>query len=484
MKIRKYWMVYLAAVLLVVFAFLQHVASGGQYLPPVRYGQAFTLYFNVYDSNLPHRFYTTAPASADIHVYQDGTSMENPTNSVTDLGNTFSLVLTAAEMQAAVVIVEVNDNMAAEKLFMDETWIIPTYGDTLALNAFDLDDAIPNADIQAVDGNEAGAANMLTVYGSTNFLVDFNITSKMWNGDVYYIRGEAPGSYDTLYDIASEANDAAQLTWVAVDAMQPDVGDIKAVTDVLGVDWTDGGRLDLLLDTAAAATAEIAAVQTAADGIDANLALVLADTGELQMNQGNWLTATGFATTAEIAAVQTAADGIDANLALVLADTNELQARAAWALASTALSSATWTNTKAGYLDMAISDVNGTGGGVTYLVNTTVADGNSTTMFTLAAGSPNDLEYLNHVIVVIDADDPNRASERRIINYTGATKQVTVDRELTFTPAAGDTARIVEGGYSTGSFGFGRLIDADIFSPKYTDFIRAVRRRNQIGTKL
>jgi hypothetical protein len=116
--------------------------------------------------------------------------------------------------------------------------------------------------------------------------------------------------------------------------------------------------------------------------------------------------------------------------------------------------------------------VNGAGGAAVYLLNTTVADGNSTTIFCLTAGSPNDLEYLNHSITVIDATDPNRASERRIINYTGANKQVAVDRELTFTPTAGDVARIVEGGYSTGSFGFGRLT-----GPEYQTFVAALRRQ-------
>ena len=47
---------------------------------------------------------------------------------------------------------------------------------------------------------------------------------------------------------------------------------------------------------------------------DPNIALILADTGELQTNQGNWVTATGFATATELAET-------DANLALAMGAT-------------------------------------------------------------------------------------------------------------------------------------------------------------------
>ena len=79
--------------------------------------------------------------------------------------------------------------------------------------------------------------------------------------------------------------------------------------------------------------------QTANDnGADINL--ILADTGELQTNQGNWLTATGFATAANLATVDTNVDAIlvdtgttipatiatvDANVDTILLDTDELQ---------------------------------------------------------------------------------------------------------------------------------------------------------------
>jgi hypothetical protein len=78
--------------------------------------------------------------------------------------------------------------------------------------------------------------------------------------------------------------------------------------------------------------------------VSADVASILADTNELQLNQGNWLTATGFSThnvsdvttamqavsgdfKADVSglATQASVNTIDANVDLVLADTNELQ---------------------------------------------------------------------------------------------------------------------------------------------------------------
>lgn len=57
----------------------------------------------------------------------------------------------------------------------------------------------------------------------------------------------------------------------------------------------------ILLDTGTTLPASLAT-------IDSNVDAILSDTNELQLNQGNWLTATGFATTAEIADVPTVAE--------------------------------------------------------------------------------------------------------------------------------------------------------------------------------
>jgi len=233
MQLRAKWWIPLVLGMTVLMGFFLSRAWGVHYLPPVKYGEAFTLYFNVYDSNSPWKFYATAPAAADVHVYQDGASMENPTNSITDLGKTFSLQLAAAEMQAAVVVVEVND-ISSPKLYMDDSWVIPTYGHSSALSAFDLDDAIPPVDIHAVDGNESGAAGLAQVYES-DFSTDFNDAKKMWNTNAYYIRGATPGSYDDLMD----ANDFLENL---LDTIVTDISDGLLALDPNGAYFMTHGE--------------------------------------------------------------------------------------------------------------------------------------------------------------------------------------------------------------------------------------------------
>ena len=127
---------------------IQSVAEGDVWLPPAKYGSQYTLYFGVYDSNSPWRNYETAPAAADIHVFQDGASEARASNAVTDIGRTFKLVLTASEMTARVVTVDIND-ANGPPLFGDETWYIPTYGNASAYVVGNFD----NMDVAMSDVN-------------------------------------------------------------------------------------------------------------------------------------------------------------------------------------------------------------------------------------------------------------------------------------------------------------------------------------------
>jgi hypothetical protein len=66
------------------------------------------------------------------------------------------------------------------------------------------------------------------------------------------------------------------------------------------------------------------ATETKQDVIDGVVDAILVDTNELQTNQGNWLTAVGFSTH-DAAAVKAAIEAGGSHLALILADTGELQ---------------------------------------------------------------------------------------------------------------------------------------------------------------
>lgn len=68
----------------------------------------------------------------------------------------------------------------------------------------------------------------------------------------------------------------------------------------------------------ASVSVDIATLDTVVD-------IIVADTDELQTNQGNWLTATGFATSSALATHDGKLDTVDSIVDAILVDTNELQ---------------------------------------------------------------------------------------------------------------------------------------------------------------
>ncbi len=84
--------------------------------------------------------------------------------------------------------------------------------------------------------------------------------------------------------------------------------------------------------------------------------------------------------------------------------------------------------------------------GVATAVNTTVAAQTSGTIFTITAGSQLADAYNDMQITVTDAGGEQSTETRRISDYAVTTRQVTVDRTFSFTPAAGDIA-VIERAY-------------------------------------
>ena len=129
---------------------------------------------------------------------------------------------------------------------------------------------------------------------------------------------------DVDAEVATYIWNAATASYGGAGTYGQAMEDALADTNELQGDITNGGRVDLLVDAikaktdlipaAPAATGDIPSAATIADAVwdeastghtDAGKAgqqlwtdvdAILADTGELQTNQGNWLTATGFST--------------------------------------------------------------------------------------------------------------------------------------------------------------------------------------------
>jgi len=116
--------------------------------------------------------------------------------------------------------------------------------------------------------------------------------------------------------------------------------------------------------------------------------------------------------------------GLDPNLALVLADTGELQTD--------------WTN--GGRLDLLLDAVKAITDRLV-LVTTTVASATDANDFVLTAGTDVNDIYEGCTITVLDATDGHYES-RLIADWSDGARAVTVDEPLGFTPAAADSVWI------------------------------------------
>lgn len=131
----------------------------------------------------------------------------------------------------------------------------------------------------------------------------------------------------------SEAQVNAQVDTALADYDGPTKAEMDAAfTEIKGATWATTDTLEAIRDRGDAAwttatgfsTHSAADVRSEMDSNSTQLAAIVADTDELQTNQGNWLTATGFSTHSA-ADVRTEMDSNSTQLAAIVADTNELQ---------------------------------------------------------------------------------------------------------------------------------------------------------------
>ncbi len=123
-----------------------------------KYGVEATIDFEVYGITGVDLKADWVPANADCEIMKDGGAPTACTNTAVDEGSTFSIVLTATEMQAARLVLKVVD--AATKVILDKVLVIETYGNASAQHAFDLDTAsvAQTGDSYARLGAPAGAS--------------------------------------------------------------------------------------------------------------------------------------------------------------------------------------------------------------------------------------------------------------------------------------------------------------------------------------
>ena len=168
------------------------------------------------------------PATGDTKISKDGGNVANTSNNPSAVGGTgsvlWSITLTAAELQAAEVVIQIVDS--ATKTIEDQTLVIYTYGHASAKIQADLSDSV-----------WLGLTGGSTIKAKTDLIP------------------ASPAQEGTLSTIEGK------------------VDSVLADTNMLQVDWVNSGRLDLLIDGIKAKTdlipASPAAVGSKMDIVDA-----------------------------------------------------------------------------------------------------------------------------------------------------------------------------------------------------------------------
>ena len=168
------------------------------------------------------------PATGDTKISKDGGNVANTSNNPTAVGGTgsvlWSITLTAAELQAAEIVIQIVDS--ATKAIEDQTLVIYTYGHASAKIQADLSDSV-----------WLGLTGGSTIKAKTDLIP------------------ASPAQEGTLSTIEGK------------------VDSVLADTNMLQVDWVNSGRLDLLIDGIKAKTdlipASPAAVGSKMDIVDA-----------------------------------------------------------------------------------------------------------------------------------------------------------------------------------------------------------------------
>ncbi len=185
------------------------------------------------------------PAAGDVKISKDGGTAANVTNLPTaiTMGNTavWDFSLTAAEMQAAQIVVTVGD--AATKAVEDQSFIVQTYGNASAMFQVDLADSV-RAGLTALPNAVAGANGGLPT-GDANGRVDVSkvLGTSQTAGDLASLLGTIAGYIDTeIATLTTNVSTLLSRLGVPASDVATVIAAIKTKTDSLT--FTSGGSVD------------------------------------------------------------------------------------------------------------------------------------------------------------------------------------------------------------------------------------------------
>jgi hypothetical protein len=124
-------------------------------------------------------------AAGDLKIMKNDGAEADTDNGFVDRGKGYSLVLSAAEMQAKRIVIYVVD-ITATKEWLDKSIVIDTYGNTAAMHAFDLGTDILTGALTegyAADGAEATLPQILymvwSMLNSLKFVSTAGVSRKL-----------------------------------------------------------------------------------------------------------------------------------------------------------------------------------------------------------------------------------------------------------------------------------------------------------------
>jgi len=228
--------------------------------------------------------------------------------------------------------------------------------------------------------------------------------------------------------------------------------DIETDTNELQGDWTNGGRLDLILDTIAADTttdipALIATAQADLDTITGASGVVIQDGTITNASLNADVGSTAYATNKVALAGRKVLDEIKLDHLVAVADTDDPVNNSI--MAKIAASDGDWsgfdnsTDSLEAIRDR--GDADWSSGGATnpnMLLEAEIATVTDQTHFTLATGSDINDAYNDQAIVIYDDSNSDYPSTRVVNDYVGVSKTITLDSAPVFTMGADDSIRI------------------------------------------
>ena len=242
-----------------------------------KYNVQKTIYFPLIETGGEDYTGAAVHVAGDSQRSFDGAAPNNSTNAFAHVANgIYSLVLTAAEHQAEIIVITIIDQ-TGPKVWQDQTIIVQTYGNPAASFAFDLDTATVVA--SSVTGNVGGnvVGNVNGTVGSVVGNVGGNVVGTVASvvGAVGSVTGNVGGNVvGTVASVVGSVggNVAGNVNGNVVGSVGSVVGAVGSVTGAVGsVTGNVGGNVggNVIGSVGSVAAGGITAPSFGAGAIDA-----------------------------------------------------------------------------------------------------------------------------------------------------------------------------------------------------------------------